>query len=68
LAKYSYDKVLGAKSMVNHGNPAKKRVYASSFFSGMLKIVDDVPKILYNQNNSGLETIPISDLIILMLG
>jgi hypothetical protein len=23
----------------------------------MLKIVDDVPKVLYNQNNSGLETI-----------
>jgi ligand-binding sensor domain-containing protein len=54
-----YDKVLGAKSMVRITvNPAKENeVYASSFFSGMLKIVDDVPKVLYNQNNSGLETI-----------
>jgi hypothetical protein len=34
-----YDKVLGAEVYgENHGNPAKrKRVYASSFFSGMLK-------------------------------
>jgi ligand-binding sensor domain-containing protein len=54
-----YEKVLGAKSMVRITiNPAKENeVYASSFFSGMLKIVDDVPKVLYNQNNSGLETI-----------
>jgi hypothetical protein len=38
-------------------NPRKKTKYTPSFFSGMLKIVDDVPKVLYNQNNSGLETI-----------
>jgi ligand-binding sensor domain-containing protein len=54
-----YDKVLGAKSMVRITiNPANENeVYASSFFSGLLKIVDDVPTLLYNQNNSGLETI-----------
>ena len=54
-----YEKVLGAKSMVRITvNPANENeVYASSFFSGMLKIVDDVPTLLYNQNNSGLETI-----------
>lgn len=67
ISKYSnegwlnipYDKVLGAKSMVRLTiNPAKENeVYASSFFSGLLKIVDDVPTLLYNQNNSGLETI-----------
>jgi hypothetical protein len=49
-------------------NPARKQVYASSFFSGMLKIVDDVPKVLYNQNNSGLETITYLGPNILMLG
>ncbi|MDG2433489.1 T9SS type A sorting domain-containing protein, partial [Flavobacterium sp.] len=54
-----YDKVLGAKSMVRLTiNPAdENEVYASSFFSGLLKIVNDVPTLLYNQNNSGLETI-----------
>ena len=54
-----YEKVFGAKSMarviVNPKN--ENEVYVSSFFSGMLKIVDDVPKILYNQTNSGLESL-----------
>jgi hypothetical protein len=57
-----YDKVLGAKSMsriaVNPSN--EKEVYASSFFSGLLKIENDVPKVLYNQTNSGLESLTIS--------
>lgn len=67
ISKYSnegwlnipYDNVLDAKSMVRITfNPANENeVYASSFFSGLLKIVDDVPALLYNQNNSGLETI-----------
>ena len=67
ISKYSesgwlnipYEKVLGAKSIVRiAANPAKENeVYVSSFFSGMLKIVDDVPTILYNQSNSGLETL-----------
>lgn len=54
-----YEKVLGAKSIVRITvNPAKENeVYASSFFSGMLKIVDDVPEFLYNESNSGLETL-----------
>ena len=67
ISKYSttgwfnipYEKVFGAKSIsritVNPNN--ENEVYASSFFSGLLKIVDDVPKILYNQTNSGLESI-----------
>jgi hypothetical protein len=57
-----YDKVLGAKSMsrivVNPGN--EKEVYASSFFSGLLKIENDIPTVLYNQTNSGLESLAIS--------
>ncbi|HEX9150807.1 MAG TPA: ABC transporter substrate-binding protein, partial [Flavobacterium sp.] len=54
-----YEKVLGAKSMtritVNPSN--ENEVYASSFFSGLLKIENDEPKILYNQTNSGLESL-----------
>lgn len=67
ISKYSatgwlnipYEKVFGAKSIsritVNPNN--ENEVYASSYFSGLLKIVDDVPKILYNQTNSGLESL-----------
>ena len=57
-----YDKVLGAKSMTRVAiNPSnEKEVYASSFFSGLLKIENDVPTILYNQTNSGLESLTIS--------
>ena len=55
----SYDDVLGVKSMtriiVNPNND--KQVYASSFFSGLLKIEQDVPTFLYNEKNSGLESI-----------
>ncbi|MBP6181802.1 T9SS type A sorting domain-containing protein [Flavobacterium sp.] len=54
-----YEKVMGAKSMtritVNPSN--ENEVYASSFFSGLLKIENDDPKILYNQTNSGLESL-----------
>jgi ligand-binding sensor domain-containing protein len=54
-----YEKVFGAKSMVrvivNPNN--ENEVFVSSFFSGLLKIEDDIPKILYNQSNSGLETL-----------
>lgn len=57
-----YDKVLGAKSMTRVAiNPSnEKEIYASSFFSGLLKIENDVPTILYNQTNSGLESLKIS--------
>lgn len=51
--------VLGAKAIsritVNPSN--EKEVYASSFFSGLLKIEEDVPTFLYNQSNSGLESL-----------
>jgi ligand-binding sensor domain-containing protein len=54
-----YKEVLGAQSMtritVNPSN--ENEVYASSFFSGLLKIEDDTPTILYNQTNSGLESL-----------
>jgi len=54
-----YEDVRGAKSMtriiVNPNND--KQVYASSFFSGLLKIEQDVPTFLYNEKNSGLESI-----------
>jgi ligand-binding sensor domain-containing protein len=51
--------VLNAKSMVRITvNPIKENeVYVSSFFSGLLKVVDDIPTILYNQTNSGLDEI-----------
>ena len=54
-----YEQVLGAQSMtritVNPSN--ENEVYASSFFSGLLKIENDIPKILFNQTNSGLESL-----------
>ncbi len=54
-----YEKVFGAKSITRVTiNPSNENeVYASSFFSGLLKIENDVPKILYNQTNSGLESL-----------
>ncbi len=57
-----YEDVLGAKSMgriaINPSN--EKEVYASSFFSGLLKIEEDRPTILYNQTNSTLESLVLS--------
>ncbi|CAH0337264.1 hypothetical protein FVB9288_03017 [Flavobacterium sp. CECT 9288] len=54
-----YESVLGAqtigKVIVNPIN--ENQVYASSFFSGLLKIENDVPTILFNQTNSGLESL-----------
>jgi ligand-binding sensor domain-containing protein len=48
---------LGAKAIsrisVNPNN--ENQVYASSFFSGLLKIENDIPTFLYNQNNSSLQ-------------
>lgn len=50
-----YEKVLGAKALssieVNPNNP--NEVYIGSFFSGLLKLVDDVPTILYDDTNTG---------------
>lgn len=54
-----YSEVYDAKSItriiINPSN--EKQVYASSFFSGLLRIEDDVPNFLYNQTNSGLESL-----------
>lgn len=51
--------VLGAKNLtritINPKN--EKQVYLSSFFSGVLKVENDVPTTLYNQTNSTLETL-----------
>ena len=67
ISKYSssgwlnipYENVFGAKSLVRIAvNPNNENeVYISSFFSGLLKLEDDIPKILYNQTNSGLESL-----------
>jgi hypothetical protein len=58
-----YSEVFDAKSitkiLVNPTN--ENQVYASSFFSGLLKIEEDVPNFLYNQDNSGLESLTTAD-------
>ena len=54
-----YTEVYDAKSItriiVNPRN--EKQVYASSFFSGLLRVENDIPNFLYNEKNSGLESI-----------
>jgi hypothetical protein len=54
-----YENLFEAKSLVKViTNPTNENeVYASSFFSGLLKIVDDAPKVLLNQTNSALESL-----------
>lgn len=58
-----YEDVFDAKSMtrviVNPNN--EKQVYASSFFSGLLKLENDVPKTLYNETNSTLESLKVEN-------
>ncbi|WP_433836667.1 T9SS type A sorting domain-containing protein [Flavobacterium anhuiense] len=55
----AYSDVYDAKSItritINPNN--EKQVYASSFFSGLVKIQNDIPTLLYNEKNSGLESI-----------
>lgn len=53
-----YDSVLSAKNLSDVAiNPFKpSQVFVSSFFSGLLEINNEVPTILYDQNNSGLES------------
>ena len=41
--------------VVNPNN--EKQVYASSFFSGLLRIENDIPNYLFNEKNSSLESI-----------
>lgn len=50
-----YANLLGAKSLSNIAfNPVnEKEVYVSSYYSGLLKIVDDVPTTLYTTSNTG---------------
>ncbi|MDD7887140.1 ABC transporter substrate-binding protein [Flavivirga sp. 57AJ16] len=54
-----YNAVLGAKCLnniaINPFNP--NQVFISSFFSGLLEVNEDVPTVLYNETNSGLESL-----------
>ncbi len=54
-----YSDLLGAKSIVRiTTNPSNENiVYASSYFSGLLKLENDVATQLYTNSNSGLETL-----------
>ncbi|MBV7268772.1 type IX secretion system anionic LPS delivery protein PorZ [Winogradskyella luteola] len=56
-----FDSVLGARNLseisTNPFNP--NQVFISSFQDGILEINDLTPTILYNQNNSGLESLVI---------
>lgn len=59
----SYDSIFGAINMSDIViNPFKtSQVYVSSFFSGLLELNNGLPTVLYNQNNSGLESLDIGD-------
>ncbi|MFG6687975.1 ABC transporter substrate-binding protein [Mariniflexile sp. HNIBRBA6329] len=54
-----YDNVFDAKSLntisINPSN--NNQVFISSFFSGLLEVNDEIPTILYNETNSGLESL-----------
>ena len=54
-----YSAVLGAKALskitINPNN--SNQVYLSSFFSGLLKVENDIPSVLYNESNSTLESL-----------
>jgi streptogramin lyase len=54
-----YEELLGAKSIVRITvDPTNENtVYASSYFSGLLKLEDDVATTLYNTTNSGLQSL-----------
>ena len=45
-----------SKITINPNNP--NQMYFSSFFSGLLKLENGTPTILYNTTNSGLENLP----------
>jgi len=38
-----------------------ERIFVSSFFSGLIEVIDSVPAILYDENNSSLEDLVRSD-------
>ena len=54
-----YSAVLGAKALskitINPNN--SNQVYISSFFSGLLKVENDIPTVLYDESNSSLESL-----------
>ena len=54
-----YEDVLGAVSLnaisVNPFN--NNQVFISSFFSGLLEVNEEIPTMLYNETNSGLESL-----------
>ncbi|MCF7566900.1 ABC transporter substrate-binding protein [Sabulilitoribacter arenilitoris] len=54
-----YENLFEAKSLnaisINPNN--SNQVFISSFFSGLLEVNDDIPNVLYNQVNSGLESL-----------
>ncbi|MEZ4793608.1 MAG: ABC transporter substrate-binding protein [Gelidibacter sp.] len=56
-----YDSLLTAKNLcdvsINPFNPTQ--VFISAFFNGLLEMNNEVPTILYDQNNSGLESLVI---------
>ncbi|MGK4566706.1 hypothetical protein [Flavobacterium sp. 3HN19-14] len=54
-----YDNLFGAKALVHITvNPNNENeLYISSFFSGLLKIENGEPTVLYNTTNSGLESL-----------
>lgn len=58
-----FSNLFNARSLVhvtpNPSNP--QQVFISSFFSGLLRVDNDVPTILYNQANSGLESLDTGD-------
>lgn len=55
----SYDDVFDAKCLngisINPFN--NNQVFISSFFSGLLEVNDNIPTFLYNETNSGLESL-----------
>jgi ligand-binding sensor domain-containing protein len=54
-----YSAVLGAKALCKITvNPSNiNQIYISSFFSGLLKVENDLPVVLYNDSNSTLESL-----------
>ncbi|MFD0834584.1 ABC transporter substrate-binding protein [Mariniflexile aquimaris] len=58
-----YGEVFDAKCLnaisINPSN--SKQVFISSFFSGLLEVNDDIPTKLYNETNSGLESLILSN-------
>ena len=58
-----YDSVFTAKNLsdiaINPFNPSQ--VFISAFFSGLLEVNDGVPTVLYDQTNSGIESLDIGN-------